>query len=100
MSRQATKKRKAAAKPVRVVLKPVGEFPNCCPPAGRAPDSETFKRGHGMAAGFMDAFGPEELKDALQGFLASIRENLRDRIKKNEDHLDRLHEAMEVAEAR
>ncbi len=101
MSRQATKKRKAAAKPVHVVCKPAPHFayPESLP-TGKTPNPEAFKRGHGMGSSFLDAFPPDEMRDGLQGFNAAIREHLRLQMKKIEAHLEHLHDAIEVVEER
>lgn len=104
MSRQATKKRKAAAAANFVPPTPRYGGTICVksqpPTAGRTPDPEAFKRGHGMGSSFLDAFGPDEMRDGLEGFNAAIRERLNETIKKHEHMLELFHGAMEVVESR
>ena len=78
----------------------VPALPASPPPTGKTPNPEAFKRGHGMGDNFLGEFGPDEMRDALKGFHAAVRDRLKEQIAKGEAHLEHLHDAMEVAEDR
>lgn len=91
MSRQATKKRKAAAKIVLPTPRYGGTIHVQPQEPKREPNANAFKEGHELGERFLTGFASAIHADRIQGFLVGLRSNLEQRGRDNDAAIGASH---------